>query len=41
MAKNQKQRPVDDRGIYKDGAQKNQDDKNELIFTNEKKKKRK
>lgn len=30
--KKNKTRPVDERGIYKDGAQQLQEDKNEMIF---------
>ena len=37
MAKNQK-RPIDERGIYKDGTQKNEDDRNKLDAPSEKKK---
>lgn len=34
-----KKRPVDERGYYKDGAQKMQEDKNAMIFPEDKNKK--
>ncbi len=40
MAKKEK-RPVDDRGIYKDGTQKNEDDRSKLEAPSEKKKRSK